>query len=264
MNSARHIQEVEILSSIDAYDLLAPWYRCISEERLPYLCRVEDIVIRCAPRGGAMLDVGAGDGWRAMRIARSAELSRVVLLEPSAGMRAQCPGGVEIWPCSVPEIPETAPPFDIITCLWNVLGHVPETWQRERMLAEMRKRLAPGGAIFLDVSHRYNAASYGWRMTFLRMALDFLLPSNRRGDVVVSWNAGGKTVRTHGHVFTHREIRRLVRSAGLKIIGRWVVDYETGIQRRMPLSGHLLYQLAAAPASRREPVKKHHRGTEKT
>jgi hypothetical protein len=104
--------------------------------------------------------------------------------------------------------------------------------------------LSPQGMVFLDVSHRYNAESYGWNMTFLRMAGDFFLRSEKRGDVSVTWKAGEQMIHTTGHVFTHREIKRLVCSAGLKILRRWIISYETGRESNLPLRGHLLYQLA--------------------
>jgi len=167
-------------------------------------------------------------------------------MEPSAGMRAQCPPGVEVWPCSALEIPDSGLQFEVITCLWNVLGHIEGPQQRVSALIQFRKMLAPHGMVFLDVSHRYNAESYGWSMTFLRMAGDFFLRSEKRGDVAVAWKAGEQVIRTSGHVFTHREIKRHVRSAGLKILKRWIISYETGRESKLPLRGHLLYQLARA------------------
>ena len=232
------------LTPIAAYDALAPFYSGYANTRIPYLRKVEDVVIAHVQRAGSLLDVGAGDGSRAVRIAEAAKLGRVVLLEPSAGMRALCPAGVQVWPCSVLEIPENEVQFDAITCLWNVLGHLEGPQQRASALVQFRKMLAPQGMLFLDVSHRYNAESYGWSMTFLRMARDFFLRSEKQGDVAVDWKMGGQVIRTTGHVFTHREIKRLVRPAGLKILKRWIISYETGRESKLPLHGHLLYQLA--------------------
>jgi SAM-dependent methyltransferase len=234
------------LSPIAAYDAFAPFYSAYANTRAPYLRKVEDVVIAHAPSAGCLLDVGAGDGSRAFRIARLAKLARVVLLEPSAGMRDQCPPGIEIWPYSASEIPDSGLQFDVITCLWNVLGHLEGPRQRAYALVLFRKMLAPQGMVFLDVSHRYNAESYGWSMTLLRMASDLFCRSDKQGDVAVAWKAGKQIIRTTGHVFTHRELQRLFRSAGLKILRRWIVSYVTGKESKLPLCGHLLYQLARA------------------
>jgi 2-polyprenyl-3-methyl-5-hydroxy-6-metoxy-1,4-benzoquinol methylase len=234
------------LTPVAAYDAFAPFYSGYAGARTPYLRKVEDVVITHAPRAGSLLDVGAGDGNRALRIAHAAKLTRIVLLEPSAGMRAQCPLGIEVWPYSASEIPGSGFQFDVITCLWNVLGHLEGPRQRVSALIQFRKMLAPQGMVFLDVSHRYNAESYGWSMTLLRMAGDFFLRSEKRGDVSVTWKAGAGTIHTTGHVFTHREIKRSIRLAGLKILRRWILSYETGRESKLPLRGHLLYQLARA------------------
>lgn len=238
--------EMPALPPIAAYDAFAPFYADYATARMPYLRKVEELIIAHAPAGGSLLDVGAGDGRRALRIAQSANLSSVVLLEPSAGMRAQCSGGAEVWPCSALDLPDSGLPFDVITCLWNVVGHLEGSEQRSSALRKVRNRLTPEGMIFLDVNHRYNAESYGWRMTLLRMTEDFFLRREKQGDVIVTWRAGEQTIRTTGHVFTHREVKQLARSAGLRILRRWIISYETGRGSRLPLRGHLLYQLAAA------------------
>ncbi len=238
-----------VLAPIEAYDIFAPAYRAYSETKRAYLRKVEEIVIGRIgdlPSRGSLLDVGAGDGSRALRIARCAGVGRVVLLEPSAGMRAQCPRDAEIWPVSIAEISAAAPCFEVIACLWNVIGHLANHGERQLMLARIAKLLAPGGAIFLDVSHRYNAAAYGWGRTWLRIVRDFFSPSETHGDVVVAWKIGASAVHTRGHLFTHAEITELCRSAGLTIARRWAIHYETGESCRCSLSGHLLYQLTSA------------------
>jgi len=236
----------ELVAPVAAYDAFAPRYQAYSERRKPYLHRVEEIVIAEAGTIKSVLDVGAGDGRRGLRIAKAVHARRVVLLEPSAGMRAQCPGEVEVWPYPASEIPDTAPRFDMVLCLWNVLGHLRGSQEKVRVLSRLRNMLAPAGFIFVDVNHRYNAASYGWTRTLLRMAHDYIVRSEAQGDVVVSWNVGDRMIRTLGHVFTHKEMKRLFNAAGLKIAVRWVIDYEKGERRRFSMSGQLLYQLTAA------------------
>jgi hypothetical protein len=78
------------------------------------------------------------------------------------------------------------------------------------------------------------------------MTHDVFLPSDDNGDVAVSWQVGDRTIRTHGHVFTQAEMQKLFRRAGLKMVRRWVVNYETGAECRSSFFGQLLYQLTAA------------------
>jgi len=238
--------EAGILPPIEAYDAFAASYKSYAEGRRQYQQAIDRIVISRVRDAKSLLDAGAGDGRRALEIGRSARVERIVLLEPSRGMRAHCMEDVELWPFSIEEIPDTAPSFDIITCLWNVLGHVQGSEARLHALVRLRRLLAPGGMLFLDVNHRYNAAAYGWTKTVARMLQDAVVPSETNGDVIVPWNAGGNLIQTKSHVFTQAEMRKLFRSAGLNPIMRWVIHYETGEQHHLPFAGHLLYQLIPA------------------
>ncbi len=234
------------MSAVAAYDELAAHFQSYSLARASYLRKIEDIVIARAGAARSLLDVGAGDGARSARIAKGVGASTVILIEPSAGMRAQCREDVKVWPWCIAEIPDVAPQFDLVVCLWNVLGHLDGTQERLLALSKFRTLLSPGAMLFLDVHHRYNASSYGWAKTLLRMVHDFFIPSDENGDVLVSWQAGERTIRTKGHVFTSAEMQRLFRAAGLRMIERWAVSYENGTECRIPTSGHLLYQLTAA------------------
>lgn len=233
----------QIMDPVAAYDLLAADYQSHAQERSRYLRKVEDLVIARSHRAHAVLDVGAGDGRRALRIAQAIEARRLVLAEPSAAMRARCPANVEIWNCRASELPSRNSTFDVITCLWNVLGHLDGAEERIRALAGFKSLLNPGGAIFVDVNHRYNAAAYGWIKTAGRIVHDTIIRSESHGDVVVRWRAGNRDIVTRGHVFRQSELRRLFRAAGLKVTGRWVVDYRTGAERRWAVMGNLVYEL---------------------
>jgi 2-polyprenyl-3-methyl-5-hydroxy-6-metoxy-1,4-benzoquinol methylase len=237
--------EACVLDPVAAYDALAGSYHSLVESKSRYLRKIEDLVISHISGAQSLLDVGAGDGSRTLRIAESARITRVVLVEPSARMRSRCQQEVEYWPCRAAQIPENAPKFDVITCLWNVLGHLPNQEERVFVLSRLRSSLAPAGAIFLDVNHRYNVAAYGATRTLLRMAYDLAFPSEKNGDVIVSWRVGDRSIRTHGHVFTRGELNNLFCGSGLTIRKKWVVNYHSGERQKSPLFGNLLYQLVA-------------------
>ncbi len=232
-----------LLDPVAAYDALAPCYRMYSQTRLPYLQAVERLITARITGARSLLDVGAGDGSRAMRIAKSAGIGETVLVEPSEGMRRHGMTAGEIWNCRASAIPQSTRRFDVVVCLWNVLGHIQGHAERQALLVRLKDLLTPSGSLFLDVNHRYNAAAYGWPMTFLRQVRDFFLWSERNGDVVVRWKTHDQTIRTRGHVFTQVELNGLFCAASLKIQRRWIVNYQTGAEHRLSLLGNLLYQL---------------------
>lgn len=228
---------------VAAYDKLAAEYAVFSQRRSRYLRAVENHIVLRIPVGAqSMLDIGAGDGSRAMRIAAAAKLPTVVLLEPSAGMAGAAASGAEHWRMRAEDLDPVAisQRFDVITCLWNVLGHVP--WAgRLRTLSAAARLLSDHGRLFLDVNHRYNARSYGWLATCARWAKDSAVRSPRTGVVIVNWSVGTDRISTSGHVFRHREIVSLARQSGLDLIERIIIDYEDGAVRRLPWLGNLLY-----------------------
>lgn len=225
-----------MLDPVAAYDRMAESFARLSEERRAYLEAIERLIVSAIPRGSkSLLDIGAGDGTRALRIARAAALKGVVLLEPSDAMRRNWPAGATAWPVRAEDLHAQEGQFDVVTCLWNVLGHIFPASARVEVVRQCARLLAPGGRIFIDVSHRHNARHYG----LLPTAGRFLRGASH--DVVVTWKPEG--IGTAGHVFTAREFAELCRAAGVEIERRFVVDYDTGALRRWSFQGNLLYVL---------------------
>lgn len=234
----------DLLDPVEAYDRLAPAYARVAQRRAAYLEGIERLIgAGVAPGSRSLLDVGAGPGVRSVRIAQAAGLHEVTLLEPSAAMRSGYSATAAVWPIRAEELGSRQGRFDVVTCLWNVLGHVFPAAARAEVLRHFARLGAPGGCIFVDVNHRYNARHYGAWRTAGRWLRDRLAPAGANGDVQVRWDIEGCACATGGHVFTHSEFRRLVTAAGLRIERRFIVDYETGRECRHPWQGHLLYRL---------------------
>jgi len=229
---------------IAAYDRLAAEFGRLTERRRQYLDAVDEIVISHLPEGSrSLLDVGAGDGRRALRIAQARNLTEIVLLEPSAAMQRSGPAPAAYLTLRAEQLDSLQGNFDVILCLWNVLGHIFPEAARVEAMRQFGRLASPRGRIFVDVSHRYNAAHYGAFRTALRFLRDRIRPSETNGDVVTEWNIGGAPCRARGHVFTDREFRSLARASALTVERRFVVDYASGQIRRWGLLGHLLYVL---------------------
>jgi SAM-dependent methyltransferase len=229
------------LDAIAAYDQVAPGYRELSERRRPYLDAVDAEIVRRIRQGAAsLIDVGAGDGRRALQIAKQAGVPRVVLVEPSEGMRRLIPAGIEVWNERMEALPDTGRKFDVVLCLWNVLGHVPSRELRVAALRNLGRVCSTGGLIFLDVLNRHNLAECGAGVVLRR----FLFPSPG-GDVPVKWRTRGGNVKTRGYVFAAGEMVGLFRESGLRVVSRMVLNYRTGRREPWPLAGNLLYRLRA-------------------
>jgi 2-polyprenyl-3-methyl-5-hydroxy-6-metoxy-1,4-benzoquinol methylase len=231
-----------MLDPVAAYDRIGAVFARIAEQRRTYLDSVDQLVISQVPPGSrSMLDVGSGDGARARRIAQARDIAKLVLLEPSVPMQR---GDTTVRTMRAEELHLIDTQFDVITCLWNVLGHIFPAASRLEVLHQFGRLISPQGRIFIDVHHRYNIRHYGAIPTALRFLRDQLSWNETNGDVVVAWDVDEVRCTTRGHVFTHREFRSLVQAAGLRIENQFVVDYTTGELRRWRIQGHLLYVLA--------------------
>src|SRR4029077_19641207 len=224
-SSMKASEGLDMIDAVAAYDALARSYGSISGARNRYLTAIERIIITHTPGSDSLLDIGAGDGVRTVRIAEAAGISCVLALEPSENMRARWPHSLLGWGCRATQIPATERRFDVILCLWNVLGHLEDRNERISVLARARECLSSNGMMFVDVNHRYNAAEYGWPGTLLRMMHDRLRWSETNGNVIVRWNVDGKPIRCHGHLFTKPEIESIFRETALRITNCWIVNY---------------------------------------
>jgi 2-polyprenyl-3-methyl-5-hydroxy-6-metoxy-1,4-benzoquinol methylase len=226
------------VEAVKAYDLIAPVYGELSSRRQAYLDAVDREILRRVPEGAAsLIDAGAGDGRRALRIAEQTGVSRVVLVEPSAGMRQLIPAGGEVWDQRIEAMADPGERFDVVLCLWNVLGHVAGRELRLQALRNLGRVCARDGLIFLDVINGYNARECGIAVVAQR----FL--SSGDGNVVVKWRTSAGDVETVGHVFSAKEMAGLLRESGLRVVERIVVNYRTGRHETWPISGNLLYVL---------------------
>ena len=233
------------LEPVAAYDFIAPGFARLADERRKYLDAVDALVASgIAPGARSLLDVGAGDGIRSSLIAQRCGIEELTLVEPSVAMQQNGRAGTTFRTMRAEDLHLLAPGFDVILCLWNVLGHIFPVVARMEVLRQFARLLSPRGRIFIDVHHRYNARQYGALPTALRFLHD-RWSGRDNGDVQVSWGSGGNRCLTKGHVFTSREIEVLYRSAALEVENRFVIDYSTGQQRRWSTQGHLLYVLHA-------------------
>ena len=231
-------------STSDIYDALAPYYREYAEKKTAYLSAVDSFILDNAPEGaGSLLDVGAGDGIRGMSIARQQGISRTVLCDLSSEMVARCQElkPTEVWQAAAEALPETNMRFEVITCLWNVLGHLAGREERIKALQRMGDLLAENGVIFFDVNNRHNASAYGTLKVLGRVILDTILPDERRGDARFDWKIKEKVFPAKGHLFTPAEIEGIIHAAGLQVKNRISVDYTTGEFSQSPFNGQLLY-----------------------
>lgn len=231
------------------YDAVAPQYDTELAHRARYVEAVDALVVgACLDRGArTLLDVGCGNGRRLARILeRTGCEGAGIDASPAMVDAARSLGlAAEVVDIAAPgaDLGRMAPPppYDVVTALWNVLGHVGDAAVRVRALRAMREALAPDGVVILDVNNRHNVAEYGWRQV-AGNSLRNVLRRGHDGDFVVTRQVEGADapISTVVHVFTRRELVGLCRAAGLVPRTIQPLNYGTGAAARDRFHGQLL------------------------
>ena len=174
-------------------------------------------------RTGRLIDLGCGTGRLALAFARrgywvvGVDLSEEMLRQ--AGARAGESGVVlHRVKANLVELDGLADrSFHYAACLFSTLGMIAGADNRRRVLAHAHRLLRPGGKFILHVHNRwFNIWDPAGRRWLARELLRSLLLRSERGDrqMPVHQRIAGLTL----HLFTLREVKRMLKSAGFKIV----------------------------------------------
>jgi len=228
------------------YDAFAPQYREYSQSRNSYLAAIDELLLG-GFRGKVrrVLDYGAGDGVRGARLFKGLGAERLVQADVSEEMLKLCReqgAAAEYWNVSSDQWKKTPERFDLILCLWNVLGHIRPFAERQKVLADLRTVAAPGARLCFDVNNRHYVG-YGKWTSLSRRLLDFVWPDYSRGDTRFMWKIGNAQFPAQGHLFIMAELRELIGTTGWTIEDWRAVDYATGRVSSNHCQGQLFFIL---------------------
>lgn len=226
-------------SSKDYYDSIAKEYAAISAKRKPFLEQVNALIIANTPKGGDYADIGAGDGMRSSVIAHGIEARSCTLIDESAELLGHVPKDLktEIIQDSIVTL-DLQERFDVVSCLWNVLGHLPDLEQRDEAVLRIARSVRPGGLAFIDVNNRYNVLEYGLENVMRNVKADACGTIGRGWYPIAQSNSETK-VYIH-HPF---ELDPILERSGFKIVQRFHVDYLSGDLQAEFWKGQVLYML---------------------
>lgn len=224
-------------SSKNYYNKLAESYAEITNSRLSYLNAVDDIVTEKGLGAETYLDVGAGDGRRSMKISAILKPKKVTLIDNAVRIAekiAKLPD-VHLFIGTIEEFNHKEK-FDLITCLWNVLGHIGTESDRLSFFNSVKKLLSKNGKCILDVNNRYNIEYYGSENVM----------ENLKKDVFGEEDSGyfkldHESIITSVYTHAPYEIEKMIKAVGLKVTEVLYIDYETGQIRKSCFEGQMVY-----------------------
>ena len=124
---------------------------------------------------------------------------------------------------------------DIALCLWNVLGHVRNN-KLPKAIENTYAALKDDGLLLLDVNNRYNIKQYGLRNIFKNIFFDLWPFQNSKGDFPLKMNG----IKSIVHIFTKKEIQRILSKAGFRNVDYIYINYENGRIEKSQFTGQLL------------------------
>lgn len=225
-------------NSKEYYDSIANSYSEQSNKRLSYLNAVDDLVVDKMKSYSNLnyLDIGSGDGRRALKIARKLNLSKLSLLDDSTGMlKLLDDNKVTIHKVSFFDFIINEK-YDLITCLWNVLGHFPTKKHRLEFFSKVEKLLSKNGILLFDVNNRYNIYYYGFENVMNNLVND------RSNNEDTGWfPLRNENNATKVYIHNPFDIGEYLKNTSLKLIDTLFVNYETGKLEKTFFEGQLFY-----------------------
>lgn len=227
------------LSSEEFYAKNYDYYENAKSEKTLYMEAVNSFVadnFECGP----ILDVGCGDGLRALSIFGKRQ-SDIVGMDSCAEMleKARRNGISNVLNENIASpsggmMNQFQERFGTILCLWNVLGHIIRLEERERAIGNMFKLLTTGGMLFVDVNNRLNIGQYG------------ILRSLRNGLAGIFQKETGIFILpinnsiTRVYLSTKGEFVNLLEKNGFHVEQLVYVNYRNGKIEKSAFSGQLL------------------------
>jgi SAM-dependent methyltransferase len=117
----------------------ARWYETVEHRLLPWALR--DVAL-----DGRLLEIGPGFGATTRVLARGAGAMTAVEVNPKLAerLRRHVPGSVTVLQGDGAAMPLPDASFDAVVC-FTMLHHVPSAEHQDRLFADARRVLAPGG-----------------------------------------------------------------------------------------------------------------------
>jgi SAM-dependent methyltransferase len=231
-----------VKKSSDYYNDIADNYRQISEQRKSYLDAIDEHIIDYSKNklnDINYLDIGAGDGFRSLKIAKGIKAKKTVLLDNSDQILAKIESKdhVELVTNSILEF-ESPIKFNLITCLWNVLGHVGDFQDRKNVFVKVETLLSEQGVFIFDVNNRYNIAHYGNKNVMRNLTLDHQ-KSERAGWFTLNENGALTDVYVHSPF----DLESYLKDLNLEVAKVEYIDYSSGEKKATFFEGQLLYYI---------------------
>lgn len=237
---------------INHFDCLANHYdrKCLN--RQAYLQSIDNLILAYLQKQRSkklkILDVGCGTGRRTEKYKLNLEGSVVYGCDISPIMidMAQRRNIDKAILSDMTDLPFNQESFDVILCLFNSFGYVPDRKQRLQVLTQFSKILNNNGLLFIDVMNQWHMGEglnfkksiYSILRTYITSVLS---PDMSSGDLYFSLSLNDREIEGWVHGFSDSEMRFLLTQSNFSIKDRCYVGYDSGALKKYFWQGQLFY-----------------------
>ncbi len=215
-------------STVASYSGLTGKYGTLVNERRNYLEAVDRHFLELAKDSGSKwLDVGSGDGFRAVQLNRHLN-KELTLVEPSLLLASdfeEAHPGIAVIRSTLSSA-KISRQFDLVSMLWNVIGHLDSL---DDSLRKIHGMLADDGVIFLDANSPFNFRRFGLLAVFKNLA--------RKVPIQFSWPEKNSPGRVN--FFGRRVLRNKLKLAGFVPKFQYI-DYDSGLPASSEYTGSIV------------------------
>ncbi len=223
------------------YNHLANEYIKQSSSRIAYLNAIDEIIIKMTKNNiSNYLDIGCGDGRRSLKISSEIGVTdNIILVDDSNKMLNKLNESDKIQVNNSSIFDFSSPiKFNLITCLWNVLGHFPSKDLRIQFFKKIDELLDANGILIFDVNNRYNISHYGYNNVAGNLQRDFLK------EIDSGWfTLGSENNKTNVYIHSPFDITEYIAETNLRLESTKFIDYSTGEEKETFFEGQLLYKI---------------------
>lgn len=230
---------IDFLSSEEFYAKNYGYYEDARSKKSSYMKAVDSLVADNIGRG-PVLDIGCGDGLRALGLSGKYK-SGIVGMDNCVEMVEMAnQNGIptvlheDIVALSDETMGRFQGKFGTIFCLWNVLGHIIHVEDRKKAMRNMTELLADDGVLFVDVNNRLNIYQYGFFCSLRNSIVGIF--QKEKGIFVLPINDSVTRV----YLSSKKEFVNLLSGSGLHIERLAYVNYQNGKIEKRSWHGQLL------------------------
>ena len=236
---------------VNHFNLLASKYDYYSLKRKKYIDKINEIVCDKISQfsNPNVIDIGCGTGSRAEKIKEITNCNMTCcdisekMLEIASRKKID-----KVFQADILEVSDKVEDnkYDVVLCLFNVFGYLSCDEDRSKAMRELASILDNKGMLIIDVMNLFHTGEgLSFKKNICQIACEMLISAfsndKKVGDIEFNVEVEHKFIAGWVHGFSDRKMKQLFKKAGLKVIEKRIIGYDSGEEKKLFWKGQLFY-----------------------